>query len=129
MAVKQLPIIKIGDTSYFVDERLKEFRNINNPHDRLTLVEAVAKGLGVDAGFCEICGCVIPLNIERFKELHCSKCALFLTQHCKGASDKITMCVSCCAEDLAVDLSNADSGADVGLPVSTLALKAEAGDN
>lgn len=31
---RQLPIVKIGSKRYFVDARLNELRNINNPHDR-----------------------------------------------------------------------------------------------
>lgn len=31
----QLPIVKIGDKSYYDDKRLREYRNIDNPHDRI----------------------------------------------------------------------------------------------
>ena len=32
--MKQLPVIKIEDKYYFVDERLNELRNVKDPHDR-----------------------------------------------------------------------------------------------
>lgn len=31
--MSQLEIVKIGNKSYFLDLRLKQMRNINNPHD------------------------------------------------------------------------------------------------
>lgn len=31
--MRELPKIKIGRKTYFVDERLNEIRNVNNPHD------------------------------------------------------------------------------------------------
>jgi hypothetical protein len=34
MVVRQLPIIRIGKKSYFVDLRLNEIRNVKNPNDR-----------------------------------------------------------------------------------------------
>jgi hypothetical protein len=33
--VRQLPIVKIESKHYFVDERLKEYREISNPHNRI----------------------------------------------------------------------------------------------
>lgn len=38
--VIKLPIIKMNDKSYFVDERLGELRNVENPHDKIPLDEA-----------------------------------------------------------------------------------------
>jgi hypothetical protein len=35
MTVKQLPIVEQDGKKYFLDERLRELRNINNPHDRI----------------------------------------------------------------------------------------------
>lgn len=32
--MRALPIIKIGDTRYYVDERLNELRNVDDPNDR-----------------------------------------------------------------------------------------------
>jgi len=110
MTVRQLPIMQIGDTSYFVDERLKEFRNINNPHDRLDLAQAVAKGLGVDAGFCESCGCVIVLNIEKFKGENCTSCEQFINKNCTGVCENITLCKSCCEEDFTQNQACIGSG-------------------
>lgn len=33
--VKQLPIIQINGRNYYRDDRLKEYRAVDNPHDRL----------------------------------------------------------------------------------------------
>lgn len=32
--MRALPVVKLGRKKYFVDERLNELRNINNPHDK-----------------------------------------------------------------------------------------------
>ena len=32
---RMLPVIKIKNKKYFIDERLKELRNVNNPHDAI----------------------------------------------------------------------------------------------
>jgi len=37
--VKILPIVKENDTEYFFDERLRQLRNIKNPHDYIDLNE------------------------------------------------------------------------------------------
>jgi len=108
--IKPLPIMQIGDTSYYVDDRLNEFRNVNNPHDRLNLAEAVAKGLGLDGGFCGCCGCLIVLNIEKFKAQNCISCEPFLKGLCRGVSEEISECKECCESSFTDDLSNADSG-------------------
>lgn len=34
--VRELPKVKIGGKFYYQDDRLKEFRAIDNPHDRIT---------------------------------------------------------------------------------------------
>ena len=39
--IKKLKTIQLNNKKYFVDERLKEIRNINNPHDS----ESVSKEL------------------------------------------------------------------------------------
>lgn len=31
--MSRLPTVKIGDKNYFVDSRLGELRNVDNPHD------------------------------------------------------------------------------------------------
>jgi len=35
MSAKRLPIVTIGDTKWFVDDRLREARNVKNPHERV----------------------------------------------------------------------------------------------
>lgn len=37
---RRLPTVQIGGKEYFVDERLNELRNVNNPHDRKPIDEA-----------------------------------------------------------------------------------------
>jgi hypothetical protein len=32
--VRELPKIKVGNRIYFIDYKLRELRNTNNPHDR-----------------------------------------------------------------------------------------------
>ena len=31
--MKMLPRVLIGETWYFIDQRLKQFRNVDDPHD------------------------------------------------------------------------------------------------
>jgi hypothetical protein len=38
---RQLPIVIINGKQYFADERLRECRAIDNPHDRIPLDEAL----------------------------------------------------------------------------------------
>lgn len=40
--MRRLPIVKIGRKFYFVDERLKELRNIKNPFDKESIELAYA---------------------------------------------------------------------------------------
>lgn len=37
--VRELPKVKIGAKLYYQDDRLEEFRNVDNPHDRITYKE------------------------------------------------------------------------------------------
>ncbi len=115
MTVKQLPIMQVGDTSYYVDERLKEFRNVKNPHDKLTLAEAYAKAKGLDAGFCEVCGSLIVLNVEKFKAQNCCNCESYI-ETCRGASEEITLCPECCHENF-IEQGNRNSEAFYGVMV------------
>lgn len=36
-AVRTLPIVTIKGKRYFVDERLREYRAVENPHDRIPM--------------------------------------------------------------------------------------------
>jgi len=36
---RELPKIQIGKKMYYKDDRLQEFRNIHNPHDRISFEE------------------------------------------------------------------------------------------
>lgn len=40
--MSQLPIVKVGKKSYFLDARLRELRNVKNPHDSIELCEGFA---------------------------------------------------------------------------------------
>ena len=33
--VRMLPVVEIGGQKYFKDDRLQEFRAVDNPHDRI----------------------------------------------------------------------------------------------
>ncbi len=35
----QLPIVRIGRKRYYRDDRLRKYRNVNNPHDRIPFGE------------------------------------------------------------------------------------------
>jgi len=35
--VRELPKVRIGDETYYIDDLLGELRNVNNPHDRRSL--------------------------------------------------------------------------------------------
>ena len=37
--VRQLPMVRIGGKIYYRDDRLEEFRAVDNPHDRITFKE------------------------------------------------------------------------------------------
>lgn len=58
MPVKRLPIVTIGDTKWFLDERLNEARDVDNPHERvdgtefLMLIQA-AKANGIQVSIEE----------------------------------------------------------------------------
>lgn len=58
---RQLPIVKVGNKEFFKDNRLKEYRNINNPHERYTFeeMEKVEEFIGTEADrFTEVIGYV-----------------------------------------------------------------------
>lgn len=37
--VRELPKVRIGRKLYYKDDRLREFRAVNNPHDRISFRE------------------------------------------------------------------------------------------
>jgi hypothetical protein len=43
---RRLPIVKIHDIDYYKDERLEEYRQVNNPHERISFAEEEAEGNG-----------------------------------------------------------------------------------
>jgi len=36
MCAEELPKVRIGDRRYYQDDRLEEFRAVDNPHDRIS---------------------------------------------------------------------------------------------
>lgn len=36
---RRLPVVEIDGKHFFKDERLAEYRNVDNPHDRITFEE------------------------------------------------------------------------------------------
>jgi len=58
---KQLPIVKVGGKEFFKDNRLKEYRNIQNPHERYSFeeIQKVEEFIGTEADrFTEVIGYV-----------------------------------------------------------------------
>ena len=39
--IRKLQTVKLGEREFFVDDRLKEFRNVKNPHDSFTVDELI----------------------------------------------------------------------------------------
>ncbi len=40
---RRLPVVEIDGTDFFRDDRLKEYRNVSNPHDRITFQDFNAR--------------------------------------------------------------------------------------
>jgi hypothetical protein len=40
---KRLKMVKFGGKTWFIDTRLEEYRNVRNPHDRISFREAWKK--------------------------------------------------------------------------------------
>lgn len=51
--VRRLPRVKIRDKVFFQDNRLREFRNVINPHDRITFEEYRQKNLWKESRFLD----------------------------------------------------------------------------
>ena len=45
--VRELPRVYMSDKEYYRDDRLEEFRAVNNPHDRVTFEEVLHVYLGL----------------------------------------------------------------------------------
>jgi hypothetical protein len=43
---RRLPVVVLRGRLFFRDERLREFRAVDNPHERLSFEEVVASDLG-----------------------------------------------------------------------------------
>ena len=72
-----LPIIQHGPTQYFVDLRLRQFRNVKNPHESLDFDSEQGRKIFEQAGIvvCRECqmAAIISTAIDR-KELRCMNC-------------------------------------------------------
>ena len=58
--VGQLPIVEIDGTPYYRDDRLEEFRNVENPHDRISFADfdgydCAKCGATLDGTDCPVC--------------------------------------------------------------------------
>ena len=47
---RSLPVVLIEGIPYFDDERLAEYRRVDNPHVRLTYLDAWMRGIASDRG-------------------------------------------------------------------------------
>jgi len=104
MTVKQLPIIQIMGKPFFVDERLKQLRNVNNPHELYPMI------------ICESCSKATISDIEGFKAQNCTQCESYI-ETCRGTSETITLCKECCQQDF-IEQGNANSKAFMGVMVN-----------
>ena len=72
-----LPVIRRGPTQYFVDLRLRQFRNVKNPHESLDFDSEQGRKIFEQAGIvvCRECqmAAIISTAIDR-KELRCMNC-------------------------------------------------------
>lgn len=39
--IRKLETVRLGEREFFIDDRLEEFRNVKNPHDRFTVDELI----------------------------------------------------------------------------------------
>ena len=64
---KQLPIIIVGKKKYFLDEKLMELRNVNNPHDRLDYMPITCGNCGAEMSeseeYYEECGYPVSADL------------------------------------------------------------------
>ena len=72
-----LPIIQHGATQYFVDLRLRQFRNVKNPHDYVDFNSDKGRRMCEQAGVvvckeCKMAGIISPA-VDR-TELRCMNC-------------------------------------------------------
>ena len=72
-----LPIIQRGPTQYFADLRLRQFRNVQNPHDYVDFDSEQGRQMCEQTGIvvcreCQLAAIISPA-IDR-KELRCMNC-------------------------------------------------------
>ena len=75
---KRLPMVRLQDVEYFVDFRLRQFREVTNPHNYIDF--DTEKGRQMCMGCwrleCSECGqtAVVPRDIKE-NEIKCIKCS------------------------------------------------------
>jgi hypothetical protein len=54
----RLPVVEIAGTRYYRDDRLEEYRNVDDPHDRISFefFDGSEEGLPGDPATCATCG-------------------------------------------------------------------------
>jgi len=72
-----LPVAEFGTTQYFADLRLRQFRNVKNPHEYLDFDSEQGKQMCEQAGIvvcreCQMAALISPA-LDR-KELRCLNC-------------------------------------------------------
>jgi hypothetical protein len=72
-----LPVVQLGPTQYCVDLRLRQFRNVKNPHEYWGFESEKGKQMCEHSGIvvCQECqmAAIISRAIDR-KELRCMNC-------------------------------------------------------
>ena len=76
-----LPVVRLADTAYFVDLRLRQFRETMNPHNYVDFDSAKGKKMCREAGVitCLHCGASAIVSSDVREAMpRCVKCGLFL---------------------------------------------------
>jgi len=76
-----LPVVQFGPTQYFADLRLRQFRNVQNPHEYLDFESEQGKEMCKRCGIvmcreCRMAAIVSPV-LDR-KELRCMNCLVLI---------------------------------------------------
>lgn len=72
-----MPIVRVGPMQYFTDLRLRQFRDINNPHNYVDFDSEQGRQMCERTGVVQCPECrmtaIIPTTMDR-KELRCMNC-------------------------------------------------------
>lgn len=72
-----LPIIQYGPTQYFVDLRLRQFRDVNRPHEFIDFDSEQGRQIRRQSGIvvCPACGMSAMLStVSTWDDLRCIRC-------------------------------------------------------